>query len=217
MPKDGRSGWIVGARPNTGGTVHHHPRTSASGVGRVGRRRRNGPFAPDLWVNIRAMITHATSLATMPAHARVWVYKTARPFTPDEERLIRDRGAAFTSSWAAHGAPLDAVVEVLHGHFVVVAVDEEQARASGCSIDKSVRFIQALEQDLGRSLTDRMVVVYERDDAVRSCRVDEVEDLLDEGELHAGTVVFDDLVTTKGDLDARFRIALRDSWMERFL
>lgn len=163
------------------------------------------------------MITHASSLATMPAHARVWVYKSAQPFTDAEQRLIADRGAAFTSTWAAHGAPLEATIEVLRGHFVVVAVDEEQARASGCSIDKSVRFIQGLERELGRSLTDRMVLVYERDGAVRSCRVDEVEDLLEEGELHAGSMVFDDLVSTKGDLDARFRIALRDSWLERFL
>lgn len=163
------------------------------------------------------MIAHATTLAAMPAHARVWVYKSATPFSPQEEQLIRERGAMFTSTWAAHGAPLDAAVEVLHGHFVVIAVDEEQARASGCSIDKSVRFVQELERALGRSLTDRMVVVYERDGAVRTCRVDQLEDLLDEGVLHADTLVYDDLVGTKGDLDARFRVALRDTWMERFL
>ncbi|MBL8001076.1 MAG: hypothetical protein JNL05_03860 [Flavobacteriales bacterium] len=163
------------------------------------------------------MIAHATTLAAMPAHARVWVYKSATPFSPQEEQLIRERGAMFTSTWAAHGAQLDAAVEVLHGHFVVIAVDEEQARASGCSIDKSVRFVQELERALGRSLTDRMVVVYERDGAVRTCRVDQLEDLLDEGVLHADTLVYDDLVGTKGDLDARFRVALRDTWMERFL
>ncbi len=163
------------------------------------------------------MITHATSLATMPAHARVWVYKSARPFTGAEQQLIHKEGSAFTSTWAAHGAPLDAVVEVLHGHFVVVAVDEEQARASGCSIDKSVHFIQRLEHLLGRPLTDRMVVVFEADGEVRTCRVNEIDDLLDEGVLHAETIVFDDLVGNKSDLDRRFRIPLRESWMERFL
>jgi hypothetical protein len=163
------------------------------------------------------MIAQATSLATMPAHARVWVYKSARPFSAEEQRLIAERGAAFTRSWAAHGAALDAVVEVIHGHFLVIAVDEVQAQASGCSIDKSVHFVQQLERELARPLTDRMVVVYAVDDQVRTCRVDEVDDLLDAGELNAGTLVFDDLVSTKGDLDTRFRIPLRDTWMERFL
>jgi len=170
-----------------------------------------------LGLNASIMITQTTSLTTMPAHARVWVYKSASPFSSEEQRLIIDRGVVFTGSWAAHGAALDATVEVLHDHFVVIAVDEQQARASGCSIDKSVQFIQQLERDLQRTLTDRMVVVYEVNGEVRTCRVDDVDDLLDEGELQAGTIVFDDLVSSKGDLDTRFRIPLKDSWMERFL
>jgi hypothetical protein len=62
-----------------------------------------------------------------------------------------------------------------------------------------------------------MVVLYEVNGVVRSCRVDDLDDLLDAGELQAGTVVFDDLVGTKGDLDTRFRVPLKDSWMQRFL
>lgn len=163
------------------------------------------------------MIEQATLLTSMPAHARVWVYKSAEPFTAAERALIADRGASFTSGWAAHGAPLDAVVEVLHLHFLVIAVDEVQARASGCSIDKSVHFVKQLEHELGRPLTDRMVVVYEVEGTPRTCRVDEIDDLLDDGVLYADTLVFDDLVTTKGDLDRRFRIPLKDTWLERFL
>jgi len=163
------------------------------------------------------MISQVTSLATMSPEARVWIYKSAIPFTEEEQRLIVDRGAAFTGSWATHGAALDATVEVFHGHFVVIAVNEQQARASGCSIDKSVQFVQQLEQDLHRTLTDRMVVVYEMDGELRTCKVDELADLLDDGVLQAGTIVYDDLVGSKGDLDLRFRIPLKDSWMERFL
>ena len=163
------------------------------------------------------MIEPATPLTSMPAHARVWVYKSAEPFNTAERALITDRGASFTSGWATHGAPLDAAVEVVHHHFLVIAVDEEQARASGCSIDKSVHFVKLLEKQLGRTLTDRMVVVYELEGTPRTCRVDEIDDLLDEGVLHADTLVFDDLVTTKGDLDRRFRVPLRDTWLERFL
>lgn len=131
--------------------------------------------------------------------------------------MILDSGRDFTRSWAAHGAALDACVEVLHDRFVVIAVDEQQAMASGCSIDKSVHFVQALELALGMPLTDRMVVVYEKDGAMCTCRVPEVEGLLKSGELDAGTTVFNDLVGNCGDLKTRFRIPLRESWMSRFL
>ncbi len=156
-------------------------------------------------------------LSSMPAHARVWVYKSANAFTFEQQRMILERGARFTADWAAHGAELDACVDVLHDHFVVVAVDEQQAMASGCSIDKSVRFVQDLEHALGASLTDRMVVLYQRDGEVQACRVPEVEGLIKQGVLSADTVAFDDLVGSKGDLDARFRVALRETWMARWL
>lgn len=157
------------------------------------------------------------TIASMPAHARVWVYKSAKPFTPLQRQAILERGAAFTAAWSAHGAALDACVDVLQDHFVVIAVDEKQAMASGCGIDKSVRFVQEVEKEMAINLTDRMVVLYEKEEALRMCRVPDVEGLLKSGELTADTIVFDDLVNTKADLDMRFRSPLRGTWMARFL
>ncbi|HNU56103.1 MAG TPA: hypothetical protein PKN30_05875 [Flavobacteriales bacterium] len=159
----------------------------------------------------------AKRLADLPDHARVWVYKTARDLSQAEQNLVRDRGASFTGTWAAHGDPLDAAVEVLHNRFVVVAVDEEQAMASGCSIDKSVGFIKSLEHDLNLMLTDRMVVVYEGPNGITSCRLQTLPALLKDGSITAETVVYDDLVPTLGDLRTRFAMPLRATWLERYL
>ncbi|HOP42668.1 MAG: hypothetical protein R2810_00015 [Flavobacteriales bacterium] len=156
-------------------------------------------------------------LADLPAHARVWVYKSARPLGQAEQKFVREQGSVFCDSWAAHGAALDAAVDVLHDRFVVIAVDEVQAKASGCSIDKSVGFIKDLEYQLNLMLTDRMVVVFELNGELRSCRLEEVQELLADGTLSGDTIVYDDLVTTKADLDARFQVPLRDSWMARYL
>ena len=157
------------------------------------------------------------TIDSMPAHACVWVYKAARHLSHAEQKLVHEHGAAFTSTWAAHGSQLDACVEVLHDRFVVVAVDEAQAEASGCSIDKSVGFIKQLEHDLNLMLTDRMVVVYEDGVEVTSCRLQELPELLKEGVITGDTIVFDDLVSTVGELYDRFRVPLRSSWMQRFL
>src|SRR5690606_6564752 len=161
--------------------------------------------------------TISPRLSDLPAQARVWVYKSAVPFSSAQQALIRERGADFTRTWAAHGAPLAAVLEARNDHFVVLGTDPRQALASGCSIDASVQFIQQLEKELGLVLTDRMVVLYEKNGVVRSCRVPEVEALIKQGELGPETIVFDDLVTTKADLDARFRTPLVRSWMARYI
>ena len=159
----------------------------------------------------------AKRLTDLPDHARVWVYKTARDLSQAEQNLVRDRGAAFTGTWAAHGDPLDAAVDILHNRFVVVAVDEEQALASGCSIDKSVGFIKSLEHDLNLMLTDRMILVYEGPNGITSCRLQALPELLKEGSITADTVVYDDLVPTLGDLRTRFAMPLRATWLERYL
>ena len=161
--------------------------------------------------------TTRPTLATMPAHARVWVYKSAIPFSATQRAVIEERGAAFAGSWATHGTSLFAAVEMLNDHFVVLTVDERRMMASGCSIDSSVKFIQKLENELGLQLTDRMVVLYEKDGAISTCRVSEVEEMLKKGEVTGDTIVFDDLVSTKADLDTRFRTPLRNTWMARYL
>ena len=157
------------------------------------------------------------TIDSMPAHARVWVYKSAKPFTPEQRQAILDRGMVFTNGWAAHGAALDACVDVLYDHFVVIAVDEQQAMASGCSIDKSVRLVQELERDLGVHLTDRMVVLYDGPQGIIACRLPTVEELIKRGELNAESIVYDDLVNTCGELRARFRGPLNATWLARYL
>ena len=156
------------------------------------------------------------ALDLLPAHARVWVYKSAVAFTPAEVAMLRMRGAGFAAGWAAHGAQLAAAVAVMHDHFVVLAVDEHQAAASGCSIDSSVQFIQRMERALGRPLTDRMVVLYQTDEGVRACRATEVEVYLKSGTLTPDTLVFNDLVATVGDLRDRFQVPLKETWLARY-
>ncbi|MCB0793669.1 MAG: hypothetical protein KDB88_02940 [Flavobacteriales bacterium] len=153
----------------------------------------------------------------MPSHARVWIYKCGRDLGQAEQKLILEKGAAFTADWSAHGDALDACVDVLLGRFVVIALDEVQAAASGCSIDKSVGFIKDLEHDLNIMLTDRMLVIYEVEGQVSCCRLQELPSLLAEGMIGLGTPVYDDLLTTVGEMNERFKVPLGESWVKRFI
>ena len=80
----------------------------------------------------------------MPSDARVWVYQSNTILSDAEVNTIKNEGAHFISDWAAHGSNLKASFDVLFNRFIVIAVDEQQATASGCSIDKSVKFVKEL-------------------------------------------------------------------------
>lgn len=162
-------------------------------------------------------LTAPSALAALPGHARTWIYKSAVPFTAEQAAALREQGLAFTNAWTSHGEAVIAGFDVVKDHFVVIAADLRKMTICGGAIDASVQLIKRLEGSLGLSLTDRMVVLYEKDGVVESCRVPEVEGLLKRGDLTADTLVFDDLVATKADMDARFLTPLRSTWMARHL
>ena len=116
-----------------------------------------------------------TTLASMPSDARLWVYQNDRVLSDDEVKEIKNLGEQFVSQWAAHGASLNASFDVLYNLFVVIAVDEKQAAASGCSIDSATRFVKELEQKMNLNLLDRMQVAYRQENKIAVCKLSDFE------------------------------------------
>ena len=156
-------------------------------------------------------------LESLPKDSRVWIYKSKRAFSEAEKEHVLDSGREFTKQWQAHGAPMNAAIFVVADHFVVVAADESTVGATGCSIDSSVAYIRKLEAELKLTLTDRMFVILELEGAFRACSIDELKRLHSEGTISDETIVFDDLVSTLGELQSGFRKKLKDSWAVRFI
>ena len=96
----------------------------------------------------------------LPEESRVWIYQSNRVFTVEELDFIRVNANDFLNNWTAHGANLQAAIDIPYDRFLVIALNESLQSASGCSIDSSVRFIQNLEKKLGIILLDKMNVTY---------------------------------------------------------
>jgi hypothetical protein len=157
------------------------------------------------------------SINNMPSDARLWVYQNTKKFTAGEKGAILAEGNKFISEWSAHGAALKASFDVLYDLFIVIAVDEQQALASGCSIDKSVNFIKALEQKLGLNLFDRMNVAYKEGAEIKNCSYREFELLAAAKKVNENTIVFNNMVTTKSGFEKDWEVPLMRSWHHRVL
>ena len=154
----------------------------------------------------------------MPAHARVWIYQSDRDLKDIEIGEIRRKAAMFLMDWTSHGNLMLATVDVLYNRFIVVAADEEAARASGCGIDKSVRFMQQLEKDYGISLFDRLLVAYrDKDQRIRTVKLQEFEQLMEKNELNGETIVFNNLVVTLKEMAKKWEVPVKNSWHARML
>lgn len=153
----------------------------------------------------------------MPPNAKVWVYQSNRKLTDSEVEKIVNSGLAFIDQWAAHGANLKASFDVLYNLFIILSVDEQQAMASGCSIDSSVRFIKSIEQNLHINLFDRLQVAYRKDNNISICSLSEFEKLAEQGIVNESTIVFNNMVTTKAAFDSDWEVPLKQSWQNRVL
>src|ERR1700749_4938909 len=93
-------------------------------------------------------------------NSRGWGYQSNRELKPVETEAIQQQLNNFATGWTAHNNQLKAKAEVRYNRFLILIVDESQAGASGCSIDKSVHFMQHLEREFNINLFDRFNLAY---------------------------------------------------------
>lgn len=153
---------------------------------------------------------------TLPGHSRVWIYQSSQFFTPEETRHIQHKIDEFAASWHTHGSPLSAEIRVLHNLFIVIVVDEMLARASGCSIDKSVRLIKDLENELNLALTGRTTVAYfDTTDKIQLLHFNDLKEKVQNGTIDENLKMFNNLVSTLDDMKAHWVVPIKDSWLNK--
>ena len=159
-----------------------------------------------------------SALDRLPSQSRVWIYGAERELSAEETTTIRTELQAFVADWVSHRRELSASADVLHDRFLVIAVDETQAEASGCSIDGSVHFLQDLGARMEIDFFNRMIFSY-RDDtgAIHTIPRDEFKIRYKAGQLENDTIVFDPLVKELGELRQIFERPLEDSWHSRMV
>ncbi len=103
----------------------------------------------------------------LASDSRVWVYQSNRPFSENEKDQLTEVFKVFVDSWAAHGSKLVADATIIGDYFVVLAVDEKTAMASGCSIDSSVKFIKTIGQQFNIDFFNRLKLVVQKENETK--------------------------------------------------
>lgn len=150
--------------------------------------------------------------------SKVWIYQSTRPFTETEVKAISQACAAFVTEWAAHGTQLTADYAILFNQFICLFVDESAYGASGCSIDSSVHFVQSLERKFSLELFTRTEVAYlNAKQELETIHMNDMENAKKLGKISADTLVFNNLVTTKGEMKTNWIVPVSESWHARLI
>jgi hypothetical protein len=152
----------------------------------------------------------------MPPEARLWIFAAERPLTAAEQERLLGPVDEFLNHWKAHGAPLAAARDLRHGQFLMIAVDESTAGASGCSIDAMTRVLAGLEREMGLELVNHSPVLYRTPGGVARVDRPSFAARARQGEVSPDTIVFDNTLTRVAELrDNRWEVPARQSWHRR--
>lgn len=152
----------------------------------------------------------------LSSNARVWIYPANRPFGESEISEISQKLSQFLTEWTAHGASLKAGFTLPYNRFIVIALDETDQAATGCSIDSSVRIIQDLEKTYDVVLLDKMNVSFKQGDYITYKSLLDFKKMVKDRSVNENTIVFNHLVLNKQEFESQWEVPAKDSWHARF-
>ncbi len=151
--------------------------------------------------------------------SRVWLYQADRELSYDELDFIREKLFYFLRQWTSHNMELCVYGNVFHRRFIGLFVDDSKATGpSGCSIDKSVHFVRELGQALNVDFFNRLLFAYfEEDEQIKVVSKEEFEGLYTSNTINEDTLVFDNLVKTKGEFLTSWIRPIKETWHKNML
>ena len=144
-------------------------------------------------------------------NSRIWIYASPIFLDNENQSYISKLLSNHLESWQAHQVSLTAALTILENHFIVIALDENIAGASGCSIDALQHKIQEIEIYLTVSLTNRLNVFCILDDKIKCIASSELSKFANKE-----TLFYDLTIQKKSDLSSYLK-PIKEGWCSRFV
>ena len=157
------------------------------------------------------------SYSSIPEDAKVWIYPSSRKFYPQEIDEINQKITQFCEQWKIEDEKFKCSFQFLYNRFIVFVADASESSISTQELDASVAFIIQLQQDYNVVLLDKMNVCFKQGEYVQYKELKDFKKLIKNKAVTAKTIIFDNLITTKEDLEHFWEITIEDSWYNRFL
>ena len=154
---------------------------------------------------------------SLPDYSRIWIYQSNKKLDAKSVAILSETLKTFTESWLVHGQPMRASFDIRFDRFVILAADEGINAASGCSIDSSVRILKEIAQVLHVDFFDRNEIAFKNGDDVFTLNIRTLKDSLSQGDWNANTMVFQNLIAEKSQLNTAWLIPAKASWLKRYL
>lgn len=147
--------------------------------------------------------------------SRVWIYQSSRLFFISEALEMEDMLNEFVATWKSHGDEVKGFASLFFGHFIVLMADESATGVSGCSTDSSVRLIKNIEERFKVDLFDRENLAFIVKDKIQLLPLNQLEYAVENNFINGNTLYFNNTVLTKKDMEDKWLIPVKESWLAK--
>jgi len=148
--------------------------------------------------------------------SKVWIYQSSREFTTNEVEEISQVLKEFVSSWKKHSKELKASYQIRYNQFVILAVDESYNSFSGCSIDASTNMFKNIEEKYNVDMFNKLNTAFKNGEYINIVTLSDFQKYIKENKINKKTIVFNNMITTKKELENRWELAAEESWHSRY-
>lgn len=157
-------------------------------------------------------------LAAMDPRSRIWIYTLDRSCTADEKIRLEKELASFMTSWTSHNRQLIGYGGLIADRIIILAVDESKTNASGCSIDKSVHFLNDLGLKFGFDPFNRWIFgVLNEQGQITFYSRDSLKKAFEAGQVNEQTWCLDNLVDHQDQLVRQWVKPFGQSWLKQVI
>ena len=131
--------------------------------------------------------------------------------------LIKERIEDFLNDWDDQEISISCSYLLKYDRFIIISVDDSKNSLSLQAHDLLITFIQELEKVFDIVLMDRINVCYKQGEFVQYKDLKDFKKMMKAKGVSQKTIVFNNMITLKEELDYNWEINIMDSWLGRFL
>jgi len=154
---------------------------------------------------------------SIPEDSRIWIFPSSRKFYPQELKSIHTSVEDFLTIWKSNDSPIEASFQIKYDRFIIIATTETKNALNLEAHDALSHFIQKLEKTFSVTLIDKINVCFKQGEYVQYKELVAFKKLIKTRSVSKNTIVFDNMISTKGMLKEDWEIYLSESWLSYLL
>lgn len=153
----------------------------------------------------------------IPKWCKLWVFPSSRKFYPQEITELTASIETFLNDWSSGDESFKCAFELKYDRFIIISVDDSEKSLSLKTHNKLATFILSLESKYEVLLLDKINVCYKQGEFVQYKDLKEFKKMMKNKGVSQKTIVFNNMINTKEELENDWEINIMDSWLGRFL